>query len=255
MIIGAQLYTVRDFTTNLTDFSETLKKVADIGYTTVQVSGTCAFDPHWLQGELQKNGLSCVLTHTNTQRVAAEPQAVHNEHQIFGCHYIGIGSMPGNMVTEPEETFNSFVGNYLQAAKTLKALGSHFMFHNHNLEFTKSPDGKLYMEKLMESFAPGEMDFTLDTYWVQAGGGDCIEWLQKLKGRVPCVHLKDMAIAAGEQRMAPIYGGNMNFDGILNACLDAGAKYLLVEQDDCYGRDPFDCLKESYKSLTLRGLK
>lgn len=48
MNIGAQLYTVREFCKTLDDFALTLKKVADIGYRTVQVSGTCAFDPAWL---------------------------------------------------------------------------------------------------------------------------------------------------------------------------------------------------------------
>ena len=40
MKIGAQLFTVRDFCQNLTDFEESLKKIADIGYKNVQVSGT-----------------------------------------------------------------------------------------------------------------------------------------------------------------------------------------------------------------------
>ena len=40
MDIGAQLFTVRDYCKNLDDFAETLQKVADIGYSTVQVSGT-----------------------------------------------------------------------------------------------------------------------------------------------------------------------------------------------------------------------
>ena len=52
MKIGAQLYTVRDFCKDLDGFALTLKKVADIGYKYVQVSGTCAFDPHWLKAEL-----------------------------------------------------------------------------------------------------------------------------------------------------------------------------------------------------------
>ena len=64
MIIGAQLYTVRDFAKDLDGFAETLKRVADIGYKTVQVSGTCDFEAAWLAEELRKNGLSCVLTHT-----------------------------------------------------------------------------------------------------------------------------------------------------------------------------------------------
>ena len=45
MEIGAQLYTVREFCGNLDDFSESLKKIAQIGYRYVQVSGTCAYDP------------------------------------------------------------------------------------------------------------------------------------------------------------------------------------------------------------------
>ena len=52
--IGAQLYTVREHCTTLEDFALTLRKVADIGYRTVQISGTCAFDPVWLGEELKK---------------------------------------------------------------------------------------------------------------------------------------------------------------------------------------------------------
>ena len=47
----------------------------------------------------------------------------------------------------------------------------------------------------------------------------------------------------------------MNFDGILAACEEAGVEYLLVEQDHCYGENPFDCLKRSYQNLSARGLK
>ena len=49
MLLGAQLYTVREYTKNLDDFADTLKRVADIGYTAVQVSGTCAYDATWLK--------------------------------------------------------------------------------------------------------------------------------------------------------------------------------------------------------------
>ena len=48
MVIGAQLYTVREFTKNLNDFEETLKKIADMGCRAIQVSGTCDFEAEWL---------------------------------------------------------------------------------------------------------------------------------------------------------------------------------------------------------------
>ncbi len=56
--LGAQLFTVHDYTKNLDDFAESLKKVADIGYKVVQVSGTCEFEAQWLKEQLDKTDLS-----------------------------------------------------------------------------------------------------------------------------------------------------------------------------------------------------
>ncbi len=69
MEIGAQFYTVRNSCQNLDDFAETLKKVADIGYKTVQISGTCPYPAGWLKENLEKNGLRCVLTHIPVPRL------------------------------------------------------------------------------------------------------------------------------------------------------------------------------------------
>jgi len=55
--------------------------------------------------------------------------------------------------------------------------------------------------------------------------------------------------------MAPVYEGNMNFDAILAAAEDAGTEYALVEQDECYGEDPFACLARSYENLKAKGLR
>ena len=110
------------------------------------------------------------------------------------------------------------------------------------------------------------MGFTLDTFWVQAGGADPAAWIKKLKGRTPVVHFKDMCIynyfPEGEkfpkrdQRIAAIGEGNMNYDAIIEACLEADVEYGFVELDECYGADPFDAMKRSYEFLTTRyGLK
>jgi len=63
MKLGAQFYTLRDNCQDLNGLSESLKKVADIGYTTVQISGVCPYEPEWMRDELKKNGLECALTH------------------------------------------------------------------------------------------------------------------------------------------------------------------------------------------------
>jgi len=253
MKIGAQLYSVRDYTKTLDDFSETLKKIADIGYSTVQVSGTCAYPAQWLKEELEKCGLSCVLTHIKAQKLLEETKTVAEEHKIFGCKYVGIGSIPGSFKNGMTD-YMSFVKNFMAVSKYLSDEGLYFMYHNHNAEFSKSDNGEIFLKRLAEDFPAKLLGFTLDTYWVQAGGGDVAWWIRNLNGRVPCVHLKDMAFKDGSVRMAPVGEGNMNFDSIINACADAGTEHVLVEQDDCYGEDPFECLKRSYKYLCTMGL-
>ena len=59
MKIGAQLYTVRDYCQNLDDFAVTLEKVAKIGYTAVQISGCCEYEPQWLKAQLTQLDFLC----------------------------------------------------------------------------------------------------------------------------------------------------------------------------------------------------
>ncbi len=264
MIIGAQLYTLKDHCNTLEGFSESLKRVADIGYKTVQVSGTCAYEPEWLKEQLASNGLSCVITHTPFERMRDDTDKVIAEHTAFGCDYIGLGIGPNRMAT-PEDVQSVLDLAHTAGARMAKS-GKLLMYHNHHGEFMRNytaVDGTpiTMLEYLMEHTAPEEMGFTLDTYWVQSGGADVVNTIGKFAGRIPCVHLKDMAIAPNEegnwyeQRMAPVGSGNLNWEAILAAFELAGSRYALVEQDMCYGEDPFLCLKRSYDYLTALGIK
>ena len=143
MEIGAQLFTLRNSCTNLTDFAETLKKVADIGYKTVQVSGVCPYEPEWLAEQLKKNDLRCVLTHTN---VAADPLQTAKNHDVFDCKYAGLGYYHFDGTWE---TYNAFIQQYTPVCQVLKDNGKYFMYHNHNREFQKL-DGKIILGRMAE---------------------------------------------------------------------------------------------------------
>lgn len=248
MIIGAQFYTLRNFCKTLDDFSETLKKVADIGYTSVQISGTCAYEPEWLRDQLKANGLKCAVTHIPGDKLKADPVKVAHDHDIFDCEYVGLGCY--NFAAE-DATTEKFTEEYLPVAKAIHSAGKHFMYHNHDAEF-KWENGKTILANLAEKISPELMGFTLDTFWVQAGGGDPAAWIEYLSGRVPCIHLKDYSYG---RKMAVIGEGNINFDRVFKSAEKAGTKYMLVEQDECYGEDPFDCLARSYKYLSSLGFK
>lgn len=255
MKIGAQLFTLREFCKTPQDFAQTLSRVADIGYTEVQVSGTCDYDAQWLAAELKKNGLTCCVTHIPTDKLQNNLEAVIADHKAFGTSHIGIGALPNGWNGINEEIYNTFVGIYREIGQKIHDAGLQFMYHNHDIEFQQDANGKTYFSRILEDFSAEQLGVTLDTYWVQAGGGDVVDWMRRLRGRIPCVHLKDMRYFPGEgKRMAPVGFGNMNFAGILAAAEEAQCKHLLVEQDNCYDEDPFDCLKQSYQYLKSMGL-
>ncbi len=248
MKIGAQLFTLRHMTQTLDGFAEALERVADMGYTAVQVSATCPFGAEWLKAELDKNGLQCVLTHTPVPRLTGETEKVIAEHDVFGCGCVGLGWWPWN--EEEGQGRAEFEALFPPVMEKLRAGGKLFMYHNHDQEFRHMDDGRTILQWLADTYAPEEMGFTLDTFWVQAGGGDPAQWLERLAGRIPVIHLKDYAYG---RKMAPVGEGNINFDRVFEKAEAGGTRWMLVEQDDCNGEDPLDCLRRSYAFLKSRG--
>jgi len=55
--------------------------------------------------------------------------------------------------------------------------------------------------------------------------------------------------------MAPVGKGVLDFEAITTVAQELGVEYALVEQDNCYGEDPFDCLRQSYNYLASLGLR
>jgi len=249
MEIGAQFFTIREACKTLDDFAESLKKVADIGYKTVQISGTCPFDAQWLKEQLAKNDLRCIITHTPADRLIHETVQVAKDHDVFGCDYVGLGMY--GFDPEKGQSMEDFLTTYAPVARKLKECGKYFMYHNHAHEFKKL-DGKLIIERICEEIPADQMGITMDTYWVQVGGADPAQWLEKLAGRIPVIHLKDCAWG---QTMAVVGEGNINFDRVFEKAEAGGTKYMMVEQDNCHGEDPFQCLKRSYQYLRAHGFE
>ena len=252
MQIGAQLYTLRTYLQTESDIRLSLQKVAEMGYKIVQVSGMGKIDPHVLREICDELGLKIVLTHNAPERILYDTDKLIEEHNILGCDYIGLGGMPEKY--RCDFWIDQFGKDFLEPAKKIAAAGKLFMYHNHDFEFERTSDGRLLIEHLLEQLPADLMGITLDTYWVQAGAADIYQWLDILKDRIPCVHLKDMAVKNRTQLMAPVDEGNLNFPAILKKLQElGGTKYALVEQDICQG-SPFDCLKKSFDNLKAMGM-
>ena len=248
--IAAQLYTVREFTKTPDDLAATLKKVADIGYEAVQLSAVCEMDPAALRELADAAGVAICATHIGYPQMADDPAAVIATHRAYGCTYAGIGGLPGEY--RSAEGFARFATEASATARRLAEGGIKFVYHNHNFELEKFGD-RTGLQTLYEDSDPAAFLSEIDTYWVQAGGGSPAAWIRKLKGRAPCVHLKDMTMQGREQIMAEVGEGNLDWPAILEACAAAGTEWYIVEQDTCQ-RDPFESLAISLKNLKAMGL-
>lgn len=251
-VLAAQLFTVREHMKTASDFAHTLKKIKAIGYTAVQVSGIGPIPDEDIKAALDDSGLTCCITHVRASWPWTDLDAIIAQHKLWNCKNIAIGSMPASY-RDDEDGFHRFAAEANQVGKIIHEAGLTFSYHNHSFEFVRFGT-RTGLELLYNEVDPRYMKAELDTYWVQHGGGDPTLWIKRMKNRMPVVHFKDMAFLDGQQVMAEIGEGNLNWPAILEACKDANVEWYAIEQDICR-RDPFESLKISYDFLTTMGLQ
>jgi sugar phosphate isomerase/epimerase len=76
-----------------------------------------------------------------------------------------------------------------------------------------------------------------------------VDWCERLKGRLPLIHLKDFVV---NHENIPCFcevgAGNLNFPRIIEAAEKSGCQWFIVEQDTTLG-DPVDSLAQSFRYL------
>ncbi len=254
--IAAQLYTIRDHIKTRPDFEASMKKIRAIGYEAVQTSALGDISDADVKGITEDNGLTICNTHVAFADLLKDIDAVIAQHRLWDCRHVAIGSMPPEF-RAGEAGFRRFAEIANRIGEQLARADLTFSYHNHSFEFVQF-GGRTGLELLLEETDPRYLQAELDTYWVQHGGGDPVAWIERVTGRMPVAHLKDMVMlpsedGRGQQMFAEVGAGNMNFPAILAACARAGVEWYAVEQDLCQG-DPFDSLAISYRNLRALGL-
>jgi sugar phosphate isomerase/epimerase len=247
--IAAQLYTVRDYCNDSHDLVETLQKVRALGYKAVQMSSLGPLPPKDLARVLDSEGLACCDTMEDSEELLTEPGAVVERLAVLGVTSTSY-PFPKDQDFSTLEGIRRFSKALNRTGKLLAKEGISFSYHNHNLELHRI-GGKTVLEWIMAETDPAAVKLQLDTYWVQAGGGDPVEWLGRAKGRTNLLHLKDYGVdPRGRATFEEIGQGNLAWDKIIPAAKRAGCKWYIVEQDsDWEEGDPFQSLKISLAFL------
>lgn len=250
--ISVNLYSLRDFLKTREDFVASIKRLAAIGFRSVQLSGVAPglMPEADFVGICADSNIKITSTHEPSLQLLAEPHLSVERLGRLGVSFTAY-PFPAGIDFGDEAGVSQWLRQLDRAAGVLRAAGITLCYHNHHQEFTKV-GGRLLLDRIFsETSLAGEPD----TYWIQAGGGNPYNWTQRLAAqkRIPLIHLKDFRVTAkGEVQFAELGAGNLDFDPILAAATAGGCQSFIIEQDTTYGRDPFESIGESFSFLKSR---
>lgn len=279
--IGVQASTIKTKFEELGPY-ETLKKLSEMGYNSVEISqiATTPENIEEIRRATEDFGMeiAAMSAGLEPQMEGGESLTTHYDKIVADCKAVGsdllrIGMLPMAAMASLDKVLD-FCEKVNEVTQKLKEDGITLYYHNHHVEF-RLYDGKPLLDIIREK-AP-LLGFELDVHWIQRGGANPLEVIRDYKGKVELIHLKDYRVGAIPQEavdalskgefgpfmekfnklieFAELGTGMLPLKEIIEESLASGVRYLLVEQDDTYGVDPFESLKISRDHLIELGYK
>ncbi len=276
--IGLQLYTLGPEAGR--DIDATFAQVAQIGYREIELPGLLGHQPAELAAAAARAGLTIGSLHLplltkagpTGLSLASEPARIADSLGTLGARWVvaPILLFPEDFRPEREESLEAAISRSVtaagediwkrtaallnQTASTLQPLGINLAYHNHNLEF--APVGKTRgWDILWRETEHKLVSFEVDVGWVAAAGLDPVRFLERSRGRVRLLHVKDVAQdnrASFRISMQPadVGNGTLPWARILPAAHRAGVRHFFVEQEPPFVIPRIEAASRSYAFLS-----
>jgi sugar phosphate isomerase/epimerase len=245
--LAVQLYTLRNEVAK--DYIGTLRAVAELGYGAVELVTLGDFHAEALRAELDTFGLRVAGMHVLFEQLEQQLDAVLSDAKALGAPYIVCPWVP-EQHRRSEESFRALAKLLGRIGQVCSTQGIPLCYHHHHYEL--QPFGSTNgLEILFDETDPQSLHAEIDVYWAAFAGVDPVALIRRMAGRVPLVHLKDMAGDAARS-FAEVGAGSLDFPAILAACREAGVEWYIVEQDDC-ARPPLASVGMSLSYLRTLG--
>jgi sugar phosphate isomerase/epimerase len=231
---GMQLYSGRKFP----PVEAQLAAIARNGFTNVETFGPFHDDVEATKRMLDAHGLSARSGHFSVAMAESQSEVV-----IDGARRLGIEIVVAPYLTPAErpatvEGWKAMGARLLAVRERLSAAGLRFAWHNHDFEFAPLADGSLPIEHVLGDHLLWEADLA----WVIRGGADPRRWIERYRGRIPLVHVKDIAPAGengDEDGWADVGTGTVAWTELWPLCVAAGAEMMIPEHDNPSDFDRF----------------
>lgn len=262
--IALQLYSVRE--TAAADLEGTIRAVSKMGYDGVETAGLYGKTPAELKALLDKYSLTPISAHVSIAEFEKDLKGTCADYAALGVKNVSIPYADISLLPA-HEGYEKFRALILDISGELAKYDITLSYHNHDFEFEKA-DGKYLLDLLYSDVDEKCLKTQIDTCWANVGGVNPAEYVLSYSGRCPTVHLKDFDGVKGEHMYAfiddaeekgapsgefefrPCGYGRQNLPEIVAASEKAGAKWLIVEQDQpSMGKTPLECAKMSIDYL------
>ncbi len=284
-LIGVQMSTIAPNKMPRFDVFESMEKLTGIGYHCIEISQVpmTVENVTGFRRSIDELGMNVASLSAMVEPSPQQPKAealsnpdhfkkIVDDCKALDCDMLRIGAMPMDARFSYEASLD-FAKKADEYACRLKEEGIDLYYHNHHFEFARF-NGQFLMDIIRENTK--QLGFELDIHWIYRGGLDPVAFINRCAGRIRLLHLKDyrvvpMTVPEGAdlstpEGMAKVYAqmsnivqfaevgeGTLDIPACIQAGLNGGSEYFLVEQDMCYGRDPFESLKISHDNLVKMG--
>ena len=250
--IGIQLYSVKDELPK--DFLGTLKKLSDIGYSSVEpygYNGEKFFNRTMkeLSDIVKDMGMTISGTHTGSGILPADTNA--KEWDFWKKCSASVASGGGKYAIQAGypgaksvDDLKRIAEHFNRAGEVCKKGGVNFAYHNHHQEFDKL-DGEIILDYIIKNTDPKLVFFQLDMGHTINGGGDCMRYLQDFKGRIKLWHASDFDAAS--RKYTEVGKGSVPYAKMFEIAQSNGLEQLTVEQET--GGDIFASCKVDFDFL------
>jgi sugar phosphate isomerase/epimerase len=282
--LGVQLFSIPKMAA--TDLKGTLKLMGETGYKEVEFFGPYPFsapeaienwkglatrlgiDKNAFYGYsipevikmLNQYGLKCPSIHLDVMTMRKNMTQMLDAVAPMGVKYVALPTIiDAERATLDDykkraEEFNHF-------GEQMSKYGVSFVYHNHGYEHAEK-EGEIPMHYLLKNTNPKHVKFEMDIFWMQAGGGDPIEFLKAYPNRYKLMHIKDASKpvrfsgdgGTSDQWIAlfPLMAdpgdGVFDIQKILTQASASGVEHFFLERD--LTPTPELTIKNSYKNLS-----
>ena len=252
--IGLQLWSVRDDLEK--DIPGTLARLRSLGVRVVESAGLAGTTVDAFRAALDRADLVCRSSHIRFERIRDDMAGVIKEVQALGATIIVCPWIPHDEKRGfTREDASNAAAVFDEAGRRATDEGLRFGYHPHGYELAPAPEGNLF-EAIAAHTDPALVSFEIDIFWAKAGGADPSHVIASLPGRVPLLHVKDMAKglslppgSSGAPKDTNVVAGKGQLDlpAILRAARRSGTEIYFIEDESS---KPWDQIPESLAYLS-----